>query len=196
MTPTYLLVDFENVPSIDVSVLQGNMKVMVFLGETSKLKADYLNKVLKVCSKIELIKINGSGHNAVDFHIAYFIGAISEKEPGASFKILSRDTGYDPLVGYLVSRCIKCERIEGKGVGVKAKAVQKKNKDNEIDKEIEKIKSHFSNEGEKLRPKKASGFKAFVKSQGNDVKTVQAIIDKMIARKLITINGDGIEYQF
>ena len=197
MAPNYLLVDFENIPSIDQSLLQANMKVMLFLGETSKIKADYLNKILKICNGMELIKINGSGHNAVDFHIAYFIGIYSEKEPAASFRILSKDTGYDPLIRYLASRGIKCERVEGANTVVKPKPVIKEDKKNDVDKIIKSIKLHFSNGGVKLRPKKASGFKAFVKSQGkHEDKTVKAIIEKMVSGKLIEITGDGITYHF
>jgi hypothetical protein len=197
MAPNYLLVDFENIPVIDPAVLKADMKVMLFLGENSKLKADYLNKILKICNGIELIQISGSGHNAVDFHIAYFIGVYSEKEPEASFCILSADTGYDPLIRHLVSKSIKCKRIEGIGIIPKPKVLPKNNKETDVDKIIERMRSHFIKGGEKIKPKTAGKFETFVKSQGKfDGKMVKAIIGKMSTNKLIEINGEEIKYNF
>jgi hypothetical protein len=57
------------------------------------------------------IEISGKGCNALDFHIAYYIGRIAAEEPGAVFRIVSKDTGFDPLVRHLTARGIACERM-------------------------------------------------------------------------------------
>jgi hypothetical protein len=112
MKKSFLLIDFENLSSIDLPELDTNYRVIIFLGETSKLKAEYLNKILKIGNNIQLIKIKGNGPNAVDFHISYYLGVLSEKEKNSSFLIYSKDTGFDPLQKYLIAMGIDCKRIE------------------------------------------------------------------------------------
>lgn len=56
------------------------------------------------------IKISGNGPNALDFHIAYYIGELASKDPKACFHIISKDTGFDPLVSHLKTRNIKVQR--------------------------------------------------------------------------------------
>lgn len=46
----------------------------------------------------QYIKIGGSGKNALDFHLAFYIGELSARDPEAYFNIVSKDTGFDPLV--------------------------------------------------------------------------------------------------
>jgi len=52
-------------------------------------------------------------------HIAFHIGRIHEKEPGATFLILSRDTDFDPLIEYLKAKGVEIAR--SKDVGALAK---------------------------------------------------------------------------
>lgn len=41
------------------------------------------------------------GSNALDFYIAYYLGILSEKDPLGFFHIISKDTGFDPLIKHL-----------------------------------------------------------------------------------------------
>ena len=50
------------------------------------------------------------GKNALDFHIAYYIGRLATQHPDAFFHIVSRDTGFDPLVKHLKGQQILCQR--------------------------------------------------------------------------------------
>jgi len=52
----------------------------------------------------------GSGPNALDFHIAFYIGQLSSAEPDAYFHIISKDTGFDPLVAHLKTKKIFAAR--------------------------------------------------------------------------------------
>ena len=60
--------------------------------------------------RAEYVKIAGVGPNALDFHIAYYIGRISRDEPEAFFHIISKDTGFDPLIQHLKDQKIFCGR--------------------------------------------------------------------------------------
>jgi hypothetical protein len=46
----------------------------------------------------------------VDFHIAYYIGVLSSEEPAAYFHIISKDSGFDPLIRHLRGRKIFAQR--------------------------------------------------------------------------------------
>jgi hypothetical protein len=56
------------------------------------------------------MKMAGSGPNALDFHIAFYIGQLSHAQPGAFFHVISKDTGFDPLIAHLKSRKIFAAR--------------------------------------------------------------------------------------
>jgi hypothetical protein len=59
----------------------------------------------------EYIQIQGNGPDAVDFHIAFYIGRLASAYPDASFTIVSKDRGFDPLVKHLVALGIACRRL-------------------------------------------------------------------------------------
>jgi hypothetical protein len=111
---TYILIDHENIHSIDPGKIDGlAVKVLVFLGEqTTKLAVEDVQKLLKHRAQIELVTISGHGKNALDFHIAYYAGRISVEDPLAAVHIISRDKGFDPLITHLKSRKILAERAE------------------------------------------------------------------------------------
>jgi hypothetical protein len=56
------------------------------------------------------VQIDGNGKNALDFHIAYYIGRLAAENPGASFHVISKDKGFDPLIKYLKAQGISCQR--------------------------------------------------------------------------------------
>ncbi len=55
---------------------------------------------------VEYIILETVGNNALDFHIAYYIGALSAAEPTAFFHVISKDSGFDPLLKYLKKKKI------------------------------------------------------------------------------------------
>lgn len=58
----------------------------------------------------EYIVLETAGHNALDFHISYYIGALSATDPTAFFHVISKDTEFDPLLKYLKGKKIFAER--------------------------------------------------------------------------------------
>jgi hypothetical protein len=61
-------------------------------------------------ARVAYVKISGSGPNALDFHIAFYIGQLAAAEPNACFHIISKDTGFDPLITHLKSKKISVTR--------------------------------------------------------------------------------------
>lgn len=112
MKPNYVLVDYENVQPEAISALdKEHFKVIVFVGATqSKVAYEVAIAMQKLGDRAEYIKISGNGPNALDFHIAFYIGRISSIEPDAYFHIVSKDTGFDPLIAHLKSLKIPVHR--------------------------------------------------------------------------------------
>jgi len=108
----YLLIDYENVQPKSLSVLNGHpFKVIVFLGANqAKVSVEFASALQTLGSNAEYIQISGSGSNALDFHIAFTVGELSKADPKAYFHIISKDSGFDPLIRYLRKRGIFAHR--------------------------------------------------------------------------------------
>jgi hypothetical protein len=118
MATNYVLVDFENVQP-DMSALAGTAnRVIVFFGakqQTSRHHFDKFDSLLDLGANLERVKVPYSGKNALDMHIAFQIGRIFEKDPGASFLVLSKDTDFDPLIEYLKAKGVSISRSKDVG---------------------------------------------------------------------------------
>jgi len=104
----YVLIDYENVQPDAMAVLgEEHFKVIVFVGANqTKVTFEVASALQDMGDRAEYIKITGNGSNALDFHIAYYIGQLASKEPEAYFHIVSKDTGFDPLIQHLKSKKI------------------------------------------------------------------------------------------
>ena len=112
MRTNFILVDFENVQPKDIGLLKGGpFKVKVFLGpHQSKVPVTLAAALQTLGDNAEYVCLETAGNNAVDFHIAYYIGVLSSEEPTAYFHIISKDSGFDPLIKYLKGRKILAQR--------------------------------------------------------------------------------------
>lgn len=108
----YVLIDFENVQVKSIALLEGDhFRVKVFLGpKNTRLPAELVVAVHKLGDKAEYITLEASGANALDFHIAYYLGVLAAKEPSAYYHVISKDTGFDPLIQHLKSKNIYSSR--------------------------------------------------------------------------------------
>ncbi len=108
----YVLVDFENVQPKDIDLLKdGPFRVKVFLGPNqSKIPVSLAAALQSLGEKAEYIILETAGNNALDFHIAYYVGVLSAAEPTAFFHIISKDSGFDPLLKYLKGKKLFAQR--------------------------------------------------------------------------------------
>lgn len=108
MRTNYVLIDYENVQPEAMAVLsKEHFKVIVFVGANqAKVTFEVASALQQMGERAEYIKISGNGSNALDFHIAYYIGLLASKEPEAYFHIVSKDTGFDPLINHLKGKKI------------------------------------------------------------------------------------------
>jgi len=109
----YILVDFENVQPSEIKVPSDiPLKVFLFVGQNQKnLSIDLASSLQSLGGNAEYIRIEGNGKNALDFHIAFWIGKLSEKDPNSYFHIVSKDKGFDPLIKHLRKKKILSQRV-------------------------------------------------------------------------------------
>lgn len=113
MTKKLLLVDYENVHKIDLSVLDETYSAIIFVGaKQNPPKAAKKPATAHRFSRVDFQKIEGSGKNALDFHIAFQLGRTIETAPETECFVLSRDKGFDPLLTHLNKNGLKCRRLE------------------------------------------------------------------------------------
>ena len=112
MRTNFVLVDYENVQPKDIGLLQGGpFKVKVFLGpKQSKVPMTLAEALQPLGGNAEYVLLETAGNNAVDFHIAYYVGVLSCEDPTAYFHIISKDSGFDPLIKHLRRRKIFAQR--------------------------------------------------------------------------------------
>ena len=109
----FVLIDFENVQPANLDGLKkGIHHIRVFVGESqSKISLGTAKALQSFGSDADYVQIAGSGSNALDFHLAFYLGRLSLLHPQASFIIVSKDTGFDPLVKHLNRLGTACRRV-------------------------------------------------------------------------------------
>ncbi|MBA3486993.1 MAG: hypothetical protein H0T88_07380 [Lysobacter sp.] len=113
MSHHFVLSDFENVQFTDVGSLKpGTCRIKIFIGQSqTKMSVELFEALRPFGSDVDVVRISGSGPNALDFHIAFYVGCLAAQFPGSRFSIISRDTGFDPLIKHLAGLNISCQRI-------------------------------------------------------------------------------------
>ena len=112
MSDAILLVDFENVQKLDLALLPAHVDVRIFVGASqAKVPMPLVMHAQSLGTRLEWIRIDGQGSNALDFHIAFYLGEYLAAEQAARYVILSRDKGFDPLVRHLKARGLDVARV-------------------------------------------------------------------------------------
>ncbi|WP_153132300.1 PIN domain-containing protein [Dechloromonas hortensis] len=112
MRTNIVLVDFENVQPKDFGLLKdGPFKVKLFLGPNqTKIPVALAASLQTLGSSVEYVLLESAGSNALDFHIAYYVGLLSAEDPSVFFHIISKDSGFDPLIKHLKGKKIFAQR--------------------------------------------------------------------------------------
>src|ERR1041384_1793443 len=112
MVDRLLLIDLENVQKIDLSAVPSDARVLVFYGATQKkLPDDLVIQAQPLGTRLTWIKISGNGPNALDFHIAFYLGQELTTRPSSECTVFSKDTGFDPLIRHLHALGHRCCRV-------------------------------------------------------------------------------------
>ena len=195
MATNYVLIDYENVHPRNLELLtQLPFKVYVFVGESqAKISFDLADSMQLLGNHARYIKIAGSGQNALDFHIAYYIGELAAGEPGASFHVISRDKGFDPLIRHLKSKNIRVMRARDL---TEIPALQLP-ASTSMDEKIAAIVKNLGGRGQS-RPRKVRTLKNTINTlftQKLDDADLGKLVKEMQKRKLIVVNQGNVSYK-
>lgn len=194
MRTNIVLIDFESVQPECLPVLgHDHFKVMVFVGANqTKLSFETASALQQLGNRAEYIKISGSGPNALDFHIAYYIGVLASTDPTAYFHIVSLDKGFDPLISHLKSKKIFAGRVADiKEIPV-VKAASKKSPAERVEIVLQKLRQPKATRPRSIKTLSSSIATMFQKQLSDE--EVVAVIDGMTKAGEITIQGSKIKY--
>jgi hypothetical protein len=112
MSEKFLLIDYENIQKLDLSDVPDNILIKIFVGQSQKsIPIELVKQTQHFGHRLEWIKIGGQSKNSLDFHIAFYLGKLQKEHKAASFIILSKDKGFDPLIKHINNLNWECQRI-------------------------------------------------------------------------------------
>lgn len=194
MRTNYVLIDYENTQPRNLSQLVGDhFRVKVFMGQSQTSVPIQLAQALQALgARGEYVKISGNGKNALDFHITYYIGRISALEKDAFFHIISKDTGFDPLITHLKDLGIFSKRSSSIDEIPILRSMTEASRDDQIDAVIQRLKGMSKNKPQKDRTLRAMITAWF----GNKLeeKDLDRIMTGLIQRQIITITEGRLRY--
>lgn len=114
MATHYILIDYENVPVKSLALLKGDrFRVGVFLGpKNTRLDTEFVLAMRELGELGNYIQLEAGGPNALDFHIAYYLGRLLEAKAADSYHIISKDKAFDALVAHVCKSGGACERVD------------------------------------------------------------------------------------
>lgn len=103
MKTQIILVDWENVqPELLPALNLDGTRVLVFIGpQHHKLPFPLVQAVQKLGDRAQYVQVSKQGNDALDMHIAFYIGKLAVELPDAYFHVIAKDRDYDPLVAHL-----------------------------------------------------------------------------------------------
>jgi hypothetical protein len=194
MKTNYVLIDYENVQPETVAVInKENYKAIVFVGANqAKVTFQVASALQRMGDRAEYIKISSSGSNALDFHIAFYIGRISANEPEAHFYIISKDTGFDPLIEHLKNRNTIVYRKKDVSELPIVKIPDMKISEDKITKLMENLK-HMGASRPRTAKTLQSTIKAFYQKKLSESECTE-LVNELQNKKIIIITDKKVSY--
>ena len=189
-----LLVDYENVQGINLKEITGtDTRVCIFTGSSqSKIPIELVSSAQLLGNRLEWIRIDGNGPNALDFHIAYYLGAQIAKFPMHQYFVLSKDKGFDPLMKHIAKEKVACRRIAALSEFLPAKKVKAPDSD------YEKVLRNLRKIEKSRRPKNTKTLKQHVKSIVGKTQTeerLNRIVEQLFAAGTMVEEGGRLKYE-
>lgn len=194
MRQNIVLIDFENLQPEGLGVLaQDHFRVLVFVGANqTRVPFATAASLQQLGSRAEYIKISGNGSNALDFHIAYYVGKLAEVDPAAYFHIVSGDAGFDPLIAHLKSKKIFAGRVKDIGEIPVVKAASKKTPAERVSIVLERLQQPKATKPRTVKTLSSTVASYFQKQLSDE--EVAAVVEGMVKNGAITIEGTKVTY--
>ena len=193
-TTDYVLIDYENVQPADVVALEAeHFRVFLFVGASqTRIDVDVAAVLQRMGERAEYIRITGNGKNALDFHIAYYIGQLSAGNPDAHFHIVSKDTGFDPLLEHLGKKKISASRVASISVIPGAKVATPKSAPDRASKVIADLVRRGA-----ARPRTIKTLRSTINAQFQKTLSgpeIDEIVAKLTKQGVVVVNETKITY--
>lgn len=194
MKTNYVLIDYENVQPEAMAVLaQEHFKVIVFVGANqAKVTFEVASALQQMGDRAEYVKITGNGSNALDFHIAFYIGVLAGIEPDAYFHIVSKDTGFDPLIQHLkAKKILACRSKDVTDIPI-VKAANSKSPADRVAVVIADLKRRGASRPRAVKTLSSTISGIFQKQiSDQDIASLIATLQK---QGIVTVNGTKVSY--
>jgi hypothetical protein len=194
MRTNYVLVDLENVqPDSFEQLTLDQFKVMVFVGASqTKLPFDLAVSLQLLGTRAEYVKIAGSGSNALDFHIAYYIGRLAAADPTAYFHIISKDTGFDPLIQHVKTKNVLAGRVKSIADIPLVKASNSKSPTQRLDVVLAWLQQTKASKPRTVKTLSSTIASLFQKQLAEG--DVAALVQALASQGHLTLNGTKVTY--
>ena len=170
-----------------------HFKLVVFVGANqTKLRYDTAETVHRMGSRARYIKISGNGPNALDFHIAFYIGQLAAEEPDAYFHIISKDTGFDPLVAHLKTKRILASRWDSLDSVPLLKSVTAQSVEDRLSSILANLKQRGPAKPRTMKTLSTT-LNALFRNELSELE-ISSLIDDMKSRGWISLQGVKISY--
>lgn len=194
MRTNYVLIDYENVQPRNLTLLAAeHFRVRVFIGASlAKLPVELATAMQALGDRARYVRISGNGPNALDFHIAYYIGRISHEDADAFFHIVSRDTGFDPLIAHLKDNGVLAKRSASLDAIPVLRGLTEAPKDEQVDGVIEKLRGM-----PKSRPQRDRTLRSMISAwfgKKLDEGTLDRIVGELARRGVIVVDQGKVRY--
>jgi len=194
MRNNIVLIDFENVQPLALDALaQPHFRVLVFVGANqTKVPFDTAAAVQKLGAQAEYVKIAGNGPNALDFHIAYYIGALSATDPNACFHIVSKDAGFDPLIQHLKTRKVRAGRVTEIADIPAVKAAQSKTPEERMQIVLDRLAQPNAPKPRTVKTL-SNSIASYLQKQATE-EEIAALVQALVASGAISMVGTKVNY--
>jgi hypothetical protein len=209
-----VFVDFENVPNVDLDAIEKlSAFVTLLIGKNqTKLDTALVMQIQRHPSKVRLIDVGGSGRNALDLTLAYYLGRAVIEAPAAELHIVSKDKDFEPLIAHLRRDGMKISRADSFGAlsflpAKKPAALLKKpvhratieapENPDQAEAKLEKLIARLNNHAGP-RPKRKKGLLSHISTAfGNRLNEAELLelADQLVARDVCKIDArDRVTY--
>ena len=204
MDTHYVFIDFENIQP-KAEALSGlndeRIKIIIFVNSTQKLPLDKVKALQVFGDRVNYIEMSGSGKNALDFIIAFYLGRMWGENPESKFYVVSQDTGFDPLLRHLTAnrpgsakRVSDCTKIKKHLAALKTSS-EPATKPGTMKQRAARICAALLALPADSRPKATEALESFIEDTLNDCdlpeKHITGLVNFMILKELISIDQDG-----
>ena len=195
MATNYVLIDFENVQPKNLELLTTHpFKVFVFVGASqTKVSFDLADSMQLLGNDARYIKIAGNGQNALDFHVAFYIGELAAKDKDANFYIISKDKGFDPLIKHLEGRKISIQRVKDLAEIPPLRVSVTTSSDEKVAAIVKNLGGRGQSRPRKVRTLQNTINNLFTKKLEKN--ELAALVKELQKRKLIVVNKGNVSYK-